>query len=161
MRMGKATNRTFDYTVPGIVLVDEIESHLHLELRKNILELLTSMFPNIQFIVSTHSPFVLNSMENVVIYDLENHVRVNGGLVDIPYSGVVEGYFKADLMSKTLKEKFNRYKMLVKKENLTDDDFEEIADLELFLNEIPDFLALNISTEYQQLKMEFAGREDI
>lgn len=37
---------------------------------------LTSFFPNIQFIVSTHSPFVLNSIDNSVIYDLEKDIRV-------------------------------------------------------------------------------------
>ena len=40
-------------------------------------------------------------------------------------------------------------------------DFEEIAGLEMFLNEIPDYLALNITTEYQRLKLELESREDI
>lgn len=161
VRMEKATNRTFDFHIPGIVLIDEIETHLHLELQKTILELLTSLFPNIQFIVSTHSPFVLNSLSNVVIYDLENNITVENGLSNVPYAGVVEGYFKADSMSNILKEKYSEYKNLVAKENLTDDDFEEIADLEMFLDEIPDYLALNITTEYQRLKAEFEKREDI
>ena len=64
-------------------------------------------------------------------------------------------------MSDILKRKYERYKNLVKKEHLTDDDFEEIAELELFLNKIPDYLALNITTEYQRLKMEFENREDL
>lgn len=161
MRMEKATNKSFDFNIPGIVLIDEIETHLHLELQRNILELLTSVFPNIQFIVSTHSPFILNSLDNVVIYDLENNVIVKDGLSNVPYEGIVEGYFKADSMSNLLKKKYNRYKELVIKQDLTDDDFEEIADLEVFLNEIPDYLALNITTEYQRLKTEFENREDI
>lgn len=52
----------------------KIETHLHLELQKNIMSLLTTIFHNIQFIVTTHSPFILNSLDNVVIYDLENHI---------------------------------------------------------------------------------------
>lgn len=161
LRMEKVTNRTFDFSIPGIVLIDEIETHLHLEMQKTVLELLTSLFPNIQFIVSTHSPFILNSLNNVVIYDLENNITVENGLSDVPYGGIVEGYFKADLMSNILKEKYAKYKKLVVKEKLTDEDFEEIADLEMFLNEIPDYLALNITTEYQRLKAEFEKREDI
>ena len=161
MRMEKTTNRTFDFNIPGIVLIDEIETHLHLDLQKTILELLTGIFPNIQFIVSTHSPFILNSLENAVIYDLENNTMVEHGLVNVPYNGIVEGYFQADEMSDILKRKYERYKNLVKKEHLTDDDFEEIAELELFLNKIPDYLALNITTEYQRLKMEFENREDL
>lgn len=161
MRMEKQTARVFDFTVPGMVLIDEIETHLHLELQKKVLELLTTIFPNIQFIVSTHSPFVLNSLEDAVIYDLEKRVLVKDGLSDVPYSGIVEGYFHADTMSAALRKKYERYKYLAKKPTLTDNDFEEIADLELYLDEIPDYLALNITTEYQRLKMALRKREDI
>ena len=43
--------------VKGIVLVDEIEKHLHIRLQKETLPRLIKLFPNIQFIVSSHSPF--------------------------------------------------------------------------------------------------------
>ena len=161
IRMEKQTERVFDFSVPGIVLIDEIETHLHLTLQKKVMELLTTFFPNIQFIVSTHSPFIINSIENATIYDLEKHLLVKDGLSDIPYGGIVEGYFNADVMSKLLREKYERYKTIVKKMEITDDDLEEIADLEMYLNEIPDYLALNITTEYQRLKIEFRNREDI
>ena len=161
MRMEKYTNRKFEYRMPGIVLIDEIETHLHLELQKNILQLLTSFFPNIQFIVTTHSPFVINSINNAVIYDLENHTLIPNGLNDIPYEGIIESYFNVNLLSKDLEEKFNRYKELVKKEQLEDEDFSEIARLQMFLEEIPDYLALDITTEYQALKLEFERRTDL
>ena len=125
------------------------------------MHILSCLFPNIQFIVSTHSPFVLNSLDNVVIYDLENHIIVENGLSDVPYDGIVKGYFQVDTLSDTLKNKFQQYKTLVQKPKLTDDDFEKIAELEMFLDEIPDYLALDITTEYQQLKEELAQREDI
>lgn len=161
MRMEKMSNRKFEYNMSGIVLIDEIETHLHLELQKNIMNLLTTIFPNIQFIVTTHSPFILNSMDNAVIYDLENHILIENGLTDIPYKGIVEGYFKVDSLSKELQEKFEKYKILVHKEHLTDEDFAEIARLQVYLEEIPDYLALDISTEYQNLKLEFEGRKDL
>lgn len=161
VRMERSTNSSFDFNVPGIVLIDEIETHLHLEMQKTILEFLTTVFPNIQFIISTHSPFVLNSLDNVVIYDLENNIKVENGLSNIPYDGIVKGYFESDVMSNSLREKYERYKLIVNKEKLTDNDFEEIAELEMFLNEIPDYLALDISTEYRRLKMEFESREDV
>lgn len=161
IRMEKQTNRVFDFSVPGIVLIDEIDTHLHLALQKKILELLITFFPNIQFIVSTHSPFIVNSLDNAVIYDLEKRLLVKDGLSDVPYSGIVEGYFNTDLMSETLREKYDKYRILVQKQELTDEDFDEIADLEMYLNEIPDYLALNITTEYQRLKMELRNREDI
>lgn len=161
VRMEKKTNKSFVFDMQGVVLIDEIETHLHLELQKNILPMLTTIFPNIQFIVSTHSPFILNSLEDVVIYDLEKNIMVEHGLSDIPYGGVVEGYFNASELSDSLREKYEKYKELVKMKELSDEDFEEIARLEMYLNEIPDYLALNITTEYQRCKMEFENREDI
>lgn len=142
IRMEKQTNRNFDFSIPGIVLIDEIETHLHLELQKNIMSLLTTVFPNIQFIVSSHSPFILNSLDNVVIYDLEKHTMVKNGLSDVPYSGIVEGYFHADELSKELREKFERYKEITNKSELSDADYDELSELEMYLNEIPDYLAL-------------------
>lgn len=161
MRMEKHTNRSFRYDMPGIVLIDEIETHLHLDMQKNILKFLTTLFPNIQFIVSTHSPFVLNSISDVIIYDLENRTHVKNGLANIPYEGVVEGYFKVDTLSNELNDKFKQYKRLVQKEKLTDQDFAEIARLSIYLDEIPDYLALGFTTEYERLKLEFERRTDL
>ena len=56
----------------------------------------------IQFIVSTHSPFALNSLENIVIYNLEERILIKDGLVDIHYQGIVEGYFKTSELSDLL-----------------------------------------------------------
>lgn len=161
MRMGNQTQRSFDFNVPGIVLIDEIETHLHLELQKNIMPLLTSIFPNIQFVITSHSPFILGSIEDVVIYDLENEKLVKGGLNNVPYDGIVEGYFGANKLSSSLQQKFSRYKELIKRKSLSDDEMSEIAELELYLDEIPDYLAIGITTEYQRLKLEFMNREDI
>lgn len=161
MRMQNQTQRSFDFNLPGIVLIDEIETHLHLELQKNIMPFLATIFPNIQFIVTSHSPFILNSIRNVVIYDLEKNLLVENGLDNVPYDGIVEGYFGADKLSDALKQKFERYKTLVKKKCLSDEELNEIAELELYLDDIPDYLALGISTEYQELKLEFMNREDI
>lgn len=102
IRMEKQTNKSFDFNVPGIVLIDEIETHLHIEMQKTVLELLTTIFPNIQFVVSTHSPFILNSIQDAVIYDLEKNILVEDGLADIPYGGIVEGYFQSSELSRAL-----------------------------------------------------------
>ena len=44
----------------GIVLIDEIELHMHPSWQRKILRVLRETFPNIQFIVTTHSPIILN-----------------------------------------------------------------------------------------------------
>lgn len=45
----------------GIVLIDEIELHLHPKWQREIIENFRTVFPNIQFIMTTHSPFVIQS----------------------------------------------------------------------------------------------------
>lgn len=147
-----------NYSTEGIVLIDEIETHLHLELQRVILPFLTELFPNIQFIVTTHSPFVLNSIDNAVIYDLETQKLVEDGLANYPYDGIVEGYFHADKLSSDLRTKVNRYKELVGKLELTDEDYAEIVELEQDLDEIPDYLSPEIASEYRRLKLEFSNR---
>ena len=47
---------------PGVVLIDEIDIHLHPRWQRTIVEEVRSLFPNLQFIVSTHSPFVAQDM---------------------------------------------------------------------------------------------------
>lgn len=44
--------------IQGIVVIDEIDKHLHIKLQKEVLPSLMGLFPNVQFIVSTHSPFL-------------------------------------------------------------------------------------------------------
>lgn len=71
-------------TSPAIVLIDEIELHLHPGWQQTVLPSLREIFPNTQFIVSTHSPQVLSSIE-------PQHVRILGPDGCIPYDGVTYG----------------------------------------------------------------------
>lgn len=56
---------------PGIVWIDEIDMHLHPEWQQVVLGGLTEAFPNIQFIVTTHSPQVLTSVHKECIRVIE------------------------------------------------------------------------------------------
>ena len=146
------------YGLEGLALIDEIETHLHVGLQKKIVPILMKLFPNIQFVLTTHSPFILNSTPNAVIYDLENATLVADGLTNLPYEGIVEGYFGADLLSQELRQKFTEYQALVEKTDLADVDFAKAAELELYLDEVPDYLALNFSAEYSRLKLAFSKK---
>ena len=64
--------------VSGIVLIDEIDKHLHITLQKEVLPKLFNLFPNVQFIVSSHSPFLNmgladDASERTQIFDLDNN----------------------------------------------------------------------------------------
>jgi len=58
----------------GIVLIDEIDLHLHPRWQRMVLPKLMDLFPNIQFIITTHSPFVLQAVkpEQVEIFSIFN-----------------------------------------------------------------------------------------
>lgn len=116
------------YDAEGIVLIDELETHLHIGLQKTILPFLTRFFPNIQFIVSTHSPYILNSVENCVVYDLEKKIRIEN-MSNYSADGIVEGYFEMDSYSETLMKKVKRYQELVNVVNPTDGERAERASL--------------------------------
>lgn len=56
---------------PGVVLIDELDLHLHPNWQKRVVLDLKNAFPNIQFIATTHSPFIVQSLEahELVILD--------------------------------------------------------------------------------------------
>lgn len=56
----------------GIVLIDEIALHLHPKWQKNVIPALISVFPGIQFIITTHSPLVLSQMDKNFVYKIDN-----------------------------------------------------------------------------------------
>ncbi|HAD13958.1 MAG TPA: hypothetical protein DCF33_16155 [Saprospirales bacterium] len=61
----------------GIVLIDEIELHLHPKWQRAVIGALRNTFPNIQFIVATHSPQVLGGVENGNVFEIEDfQIRV-------------------------------------------------------------------------------------
>lgn len=56
------TNNIFN--IPAVVLVDEIDEHLHLKWQRHIVKKLRDIFPNIQFIFTTHSPTIIQGASN-------------------------------------------------------------------------------------------------
>ena len=116
LKMQHKNQLTRAYEGEGIVLVDEIETHLHLELQKVIMPLLTEIFPNIQFIVTTHSPFVLSSLSNAVAFDLE-HQEIIEDLTEYSYESLAEGYFGVKTASSYMGMQLGRLEELLKKES--------------------------------------------
>ncbi len=54
----------------GVVLIDEIELHLHPQWQRNIILRLQETFPNCQFIITTHSPQVISGVKYVTLLDV-------------------------------------------------------------------------------------------
>lgn len=143
------------YDKKGIVLIDEIETHLHLELQKLIMPMLTQMFPNIQFIVTTHSPFVLNSIPNVSIYDLE-HRQVLEDLTDYSYEILAEGYFGVSTESSTVEMRLRKLQELLEKNELSPSEKREIKQLIEELNKISEAVSPDFVGAYRQLRIKYS-----
>ncbi|KJU84190.1 ATPase AAA [Candidatus Magnetobacterium bavaricum] len=145
-------HRTNIYNIQGIVLIDEIETHLHVSLQKEILPLLTSFFPKIQFIVTTHSPFVLSSIDNAVICDLENRI-IASDFSGYSYDGIVEVYFDNDTYAQDVKDKIREYELLVKKyTTLTKEEKSRIIRLRMYLQDIPAPLSRGLKLKFMQIE---------
>ncbi len=155
VRMEKKSSRTFE--LQGIVLIDEIETHLHIELQKLILPFLIKVFPKIQFIVTTHSPFVLNSISNSVIFDLENQILVSD-LSGFSIDGIVEGYFESDKYSTELKKLVKEYETLSSKENLIEGQQERYLELKKYFKDLSKFMAPELELKIQQIELSKLGK---
>ena len=151
LKMQHKNQLTRAYECEGIVLVDEIETHLHLELQKVIMPLLTEIFPNIQFIVTTHSPFVLSSLSNAVAFDLE-HQEIIEDLTEYSYESLAEGYFGVKTDSSYIKMQLNRLEELLKKETLSSSEKSELKHLNNDFDKIPEVVSPKIIGRYLQLK---------
>jgi hypothetical protein len=55
---------------PFVTVIDEPENHLHPSLQRSLFTKLTSAFPQVQFIVATHSPFMVSSLKDSNVYVL-------------------------------------------------------------------------------------------
>jgi predicted ATP-binding protein involved in virulence len=89
----------------GVVLIDEVDQHLHPSWQQRILADLTRTFPNVQFIVTTHSPQVLSTVSSKSIRLLEHETDHETGRLQsfarepsVENQGVASSYLMAEFM---------------------------------------------------------------
>jgi predicted ATP-binding protein involved in virulence len=119
--------------IEGVVFIDEIDAHLHVSLQRKIFSFLVNSFPKVQFIVSTHSPFVVSSVSDAVIYDLSKLEQIED-LSMYSYESILEGLFGVSVSSDILNSKI---KELHEETEKTEIDVKKLEHLisELRLNE--------------------------
>lgn len=66
----------------GVVLIDEVDLHLHPQWQREVVPSLLEAFPGLQFVVSTHSPQVLSSVTNAQVRTLRDGAVVRSAPVD-------------------------------------------------------------------------------
>ena len=89
----------------AVVLVDEIDLHLHPKWQRDLVPTLSKIFPKVQFIVTTHSPHVLQSMEDVNLYVLRRDAE--SGEIEAERSNVTNftGWTVEEILSETMELK--------------------------------------------------------
>ena len=113
---------------------------------------LTSFFPKIQFIVTTHSPFVLTSIKDAVIYDLEHQEAIED-LSGYSVEAIIEGYFGSDKYSEALKTKVDEYEQLAKKDELSFSEEKRYKSLKKYFDDLSDVFAEELKLKIQQIRM--------
>ena len=84
----------------GLILIDEIELHIHPLWQQNIIINLTETFPNIQFIITTHSPQVLSTVDVKSIRNLEEDGNGNITISTPKYQ--TKGVTSADILAQIM-----------------------------------------------------------
>ncbi|HIF9172568.1 TPA: AAA family ATPase [Photobacterium damselae] len=111
----------FDVTpkeLVGAVLIDEVDAHLHVSLQRLILPFLTKSFPNVQFVVTTHSPFVLMSAEDTVIYDLSKNEQIDDDISLFSHTSIIEGLLDTKSSSQRLDQYINELAEIVNSKDI-------------------------------------------
>ncbi|MBO6185813.1 MAG: AAA family ATPase [Chryseobacterium sp.] len=147
-------HNTKSYDLEGVVIIDEIETHLHVDLQKKILPFLTDFFPKIQFIITTHSPFVLSSLSNATICDLESKI-ITTDLSGYSYDALIESYFKSDKYSEELKGKISVFEELLKIENPNQEQVTEIRKMKDYLSSLPKYLSKELHSKLLDIEINY------
>lgn len=139
----------------GVVLIDEVETHLHLSMQKEIMPILTTVFPQIQFIVSTHSPFVLSSIEDAIAVDLERPKNVISDLTAYSYEAIAEGYFGIISSSSDIQDRLKELEKYIKSDKLRPRDEKRRDRLIADFERIPEALAPSVVGRFKELLIMF------
>ncbi|MBK8563356.1 MAG: AAA family ATPase [Saprospiraceae bacterium] len=130
---------------PAVVLVDEIDLHLHPQFQRELQSFLTETFPKTQFIVTAHSPLILQSAPdaNIILLKKEgDHVVVEQNLHQIK-NWRIDQILNSDLYGfvgarpPQTEDKIARRRSLLKKEKLNQSEASELENLEEELIDLP------------------------
>jgi len=131
MSLSKVSESEDVLSNPGIVLINGIEMHLHPNWQRKILPALTKTFPNVQFIVTTHSPQVVSSLDKESVFILEDFKLVQ----NTPYTkgrdanSILSEVFGVSKWTDEIKEKINKLYKLIDDEN-KEEAFKALKELE-------------------------------
>lgn len=136
----------------GITIIDEIDVHLHISLQKKILPFLIKAFPKIQFIVSTHSPFVITSTDNdTVVYDISTGEFFEEDLSIYSHESIIKELFHVQDENENLVTLSNQLIAFIESET----QIYDLDSIQILLNEVNksfDKLSVELQLQYMIAK---------
>lgn len=135
----------------GLVLIDELDIHLHPAWQKTVAQSLKDAFPNLQFVITTHSPFIVQSVEGEELINLEEVLGGHRSEINNPTNHSIEEIAKEEMVVEDVErsQKFTEMMQLVEdyaalvqagKSSATD---EETASIQQQLNQLEEVYADN------------------
>lgn len=100
----------------GVVMIDEVDLHLHPKWQHDLIDKLVATFPNVQFILTTHSPHVISDRNDILLYSLDD-----GELTEMPNvygedaNTVLTKIFDVDIRDSKVEEQFNVIRRAISK----------------------------------------------
>ena len=122
---------------PGIVLIDELDLHLHPNWQRRIVEDLKNTFPGIQFVATTHSPFIIQSLKEDELRNLDRKIVSQKDPKDIPINKIITDIMEVEsIKSDDFEKRYSVAKLELEKieaarpdNNLTMDDYVAVSKL--------------------------------
>lgn len=130
---------------PAVCLVDEIDLHLHPKFQRTIIQFLTDTFPNTQFIVTAHSPLIVQSAgdANIIVLKREgDETVVEADRINV-HDWRIDQILSSDLFggiggrAPDVEEKMKRRRALLRKDKMTEAETLEFETLEKELGNLP------------------------
>ncbi|RDB07803.1 AAA family ATPase [Runella aurantiaca] len=164
-----------DYNSPlnirGILLIDEIDLHLHPKWQRFLFDYLSTKLPNFQIIATTHSPLTAQQADKNELYFLEKdpmHGNVTlKAFQGVPKQMLVHQLLMSPLFGLTTDESFEveqdkkEYKELKGRKRLSDSEQQRIDELKISLSNLPIMQRTNTALENYQLEAINAVRKEL
>ncbi len=151
---------------PGVVLIDELDIHLHPMWQRNIAGWLRNQFPNIQFIVTTHSPMVaagagFDALTLKISSDTASALPITQSLFSMDVDDILrsEAFGLISTFSPETEQKLNRLSKLQSKATpLSSDESSEINQLSLFVKEFNPYGIEKFSSDLEKKVAALAAK---
>lgn len=125
------------HETPGVVLIDELDMHLHPKWQWQIVNALKSTFPNVQFIAATHSPIIISSckQDNLIMIHKDGSISYTKTPYGLDVNGTLNSFQESHTMASDVELRFKEFYQYL--------DAEKYEDAKLKLEELKSMIGEN------------------